>query len=50
MLSHRNPAPESRVGTRRSNTEVSPFNDLASDYDTWFEEDRGGILPVLDSQ
>jgi SAM-dependent methyltransferase len=31
-------APESKTGTRRGDTHVPPFDELASDYDAWFDE------------
>ena len=39
-------AQESRVRTRRSNTEVSPFDDLASAYDVWFDEEGKTVFAI----
>jgi len=39
-------APESKAGTRRDTTEVSPFDDLALDYDTWFDEEGKLIFAI----
>lgn len=39
-------APESKVRTRDSTTAVSPFDDLALDYDTWFDEEGKLIFAI----
>ena len=46
MLNQGYPAPESKVRIRRGNTEASPFDDLASDYDAWFEEEGKLIFAI----
>jgi len=37
---------ESKVRTKRSTTEVSPFDDLALDYDTWFDKEGKPIFAI----
>jgi len=39
-------APESKVRTRRGITEVSPFDDLASAYDAWFDEEGKPVFAI----
>ena len=39
-------APESKVRKRRGITEVSPFDDLASAYDAWFDEEGKLIFAI----
>ena len=46
MLNRKYPAPESKVRTRRSITEASPFDNLSSDYDAWFERDGELIFAI----
>ena len=46
MLNRKYQAPESKVRTRRSNTEASPFDDLASDYDAWFEGEGKPVFAI----
>ena len=46
MFSQEHLAPESKVGTRRSTTEVSPFDDLASAYNAWFDEEGKLIFAI----
>ena len=46
MLNQRYPAPESKVRTRGSNAEASPFGDLALDYDAWFEKEGKLIFAI----
>jgi SAM-dependent methyltransferase len=46
VLNQRYPAPESKMRTRRSITEASPFDDLASDYDAWFEREGKLIFAI----
>lgn len=45
-LSHRHSSPESKVQTKHSNTEASLFDDLALDYDAWFEEEGKLVFAV----
>ena len=37
---------ESNMESRQNNTEWSPFDDLASEYDAWFENDGNLIFPI----
>jgi len=46
VLNQKYSAPASKVATRHSNTEVSPFDDLASDYDAWFEREGKPIFAI----
>ena len=46
MFSQEYLAPESKVRTRRSTIEVSLFDDLALDYDTWFEEEGKPVFAI----
>jgi len=46
MLNQKYPSPESEVQTRRSNAEASPFDDLALDYDAWFEKEGRLIFAI----
>ena len=46
MLNQEKPAPESTVRIRRSSAEMSPFDDLASDYDAWFAEEGKLIFAI----
>jgi len=46
VFSQEHLAPESKVGTRDSSTGVSPFDDLALDYDTWFDEEGRLIFAI----
>ena len=39
-------APESRIRTRRVPTEVSPFDDLASAYDAWFDREGKPVFAI----
>jgi len=39
-------APESKVRTRRGTTEVSPFDDLASAYDAWFDIEGKPVFAI----
>jgi hypothetical protein len=44
-VSTKYPVQESNVGTKRNNGDLSPFDDLAAEYDAWF--DREGRLVFL---
>ncbi len=46
MLNQRYPSPESKTRIRRSITEASSFDDLASDYDAWFEREGKLIFAI----
>ena len=46
MLNQKYPALASKITTRHSNTGVSPFDDLASDYDAWFEREGKPIFAI----
>jgi SAM-dependent methyltransferase len=42
-------ARESIAGTKQSNSDVSPFNDLAQEYDAWFDRD-GSLIFFIEVQ
>ncbi len=46
VLNRKYLAPEPKVRTRHSSTEVSPFDDLASDYDAWFEREGKPVFAI----
>ena len=46
MVNQKYSTPESKVKTGHGNTEVSPFDDLASDYDAWFEREGKLIFAI----
>ena len=46
MVNQRYLAPESKVRTRGSTAEAFPFDDLASDYDAWFEKEGKSIFAI----
>jgi len=46
VVNQRYLAPESKVRTRGSTAEAFPFDDLASDYDAWFEKEGKSIFAI----
>ena len=46
MVTQKYSTPESKVKIRHRNTKVSPFDDLASDYDAWFEREGKLIFTI----
>jgi len=46
MLNHKDLAPEVRVRIGYGNTEVSVFDDLAHEYDAWFEKEGRTIFAI----
>jgi len=41
--------PKVKVGTRRSSSEASPFDDLAPEYDAWFDRE-GSLIFFIEAQ
>jgi len=46
VLNQEKSAPESKSRIRRSSAETSPFDDLASDYDAWFDGEGKVIFAI----
>jgi len=46
VLNQKYPALASKIRTRHSNTEVFPFDDLASAYDAWFDEEGKPVFAI----
>ena len=45
-MSTKHPDFESTAGPKRNNIDISPFDELASEYDAWFEEEGKLIFAI----
>ncbi len=49
MADRKYTVPKVKVGTRRSSSEASPFDDLAPEYDAWFDRE-GSLIFFIEAQ